>query len=250
MHQRLVPKKHRFVYDVFMFALDLDELDALAQKLKFFSRNRFNLYAFWDKDHLERDGRTAKAQVLDYLSRYGIDLKGGRIMLLTYVRTMGYVFNPVSFYFCSDAAGEPVCVVAEVGNTFGEKKPYLLSGEHRAGKDLFSRRVKKLFYVSPFMDLDIDFDFRLRLPSDTLDLHVDDYKGEELVLVSSLTGRKVPMTDWNLLRLTLLYPLMTLKVIGLIHWHAALLWAKKIPFFRKSENVSKQKDLYHPHVST
>lgn len=250
MHHRLSPKKHKFVYDVFMFALDLDELDALSRRFRFFSRNRFNLYSFRDKDHLERDGRSAKEQIVDYLSRYGIDLKGGRVVLLTYVRTLGYVFNPVSFYFCYDAAGEPVCAVAEVGNTFDEKKPYLLGREHRTQADLFARRVKKYFYVSPFMDPDIDFSFRLRLPGEKLDLHVDDFKGDELILVSSLTGKRVAFSDWNLLRLTLLYPLMTVKVIALIHWHALLLWAKKIPFLRKAEKASLQRDLYHPHAST
>src|ERR1700679_1550881 len=102
-----------------MFFLDLDELDSVPRKTFLFSRNRRNFYAFRDADHLPSGGGSLKENVTAYLASNGIGLaRDARIMLLTLPRVLGYIFNPVSFYFCFDAAGEPICAVAEVGNTF------------------------------------------------------------------------------------------------------------------------------------
>src|SRR6201989_3361169 len=122
MHHRLAPKKHSFHYDVFMFYLDLDEIDGLSKRLKFMSRNHFNLFNFRDKDHLQLprenpdSSKNVRQHITDYLQQQGVDIGKGRIMVLTNLCTLGYQFNPVSFYFCYNTDGEPICSIVEVCN--------------------------------------------------------------------------------------------------------------------------------------
>lgn len=273
MHARFAPKAHRFVYRIFLFALDLDELDALHGKLRLFSFKRRNLYSFRDGDYLPTQepvfngsagplgppssapARRAvapcpslKHRVVAYLSTRGIDLTGGRVLLVTLPRVLGYLFNPVSFYFCYDRTGTPLAALAEVTNTFKEMKPYLLGPEAQAG-GAFRLRVPKHFYVSPFSDVDVAFDFQVRAPGDRLSIQIDDYVGTARTLTSTLTGPRQPLTDRRLAWFTLKYPLITLKVISLIHWHALRLWFKNVPWFAKSSRATDQRDLYRPHAS-
>ena len=249
MHHRLEPKENRFRYGIFMFALDLDELDALD--VRGFSRNRWNIYTFRDRDHLTLPGletASLRENLSTWLANQGVHLPaGGRIMLVTLPRVLGYIFNPVSFYFCSDATGAPLCAVVEVGNTFRELKPYLLRAPEVDGR--FRLVTPKHFYVSPFSALDLCFDFNLRVPAETLHLHIDDRAGERPVLLSALTGRRAPLTSARLLWLSFKYPLITLKVITLIHWHALLLWLRRLPWHRKSAQAGLQRDVFHPHSS-
>lgn len=262
MHARFAPKAHRFVYRIFLFALDLDELDTLHGTLRLFSRNRRNLYSFRDRDFLPtneplhngpqptaaKSGDTLKQRVVNHLASSGIDLTGGRVLLVTLPRILGYLFNPVSFYFCYDRDGAPVAALAEVTNTFREVKPYLLGPESRRG-EAFSVRVPKHFYVSPFSEVDVAFDFTLRPPGDRLAVEIDDYVGADRTLTSTLTGPRAPLTDGRLAWFTLKYPLLTLRIIGLIHWHAFRLWLKGVPWFAKSARPADQRQLYRPHRS-
>ncbi len=193
---------------------------------------------------------SAKASLLAWIASQGLPLPADtRVLLLTHCRVLGYVFNPVSFYFCLDAQDRPLCAVAEVGNTFGEQKPFLLRPEDLASDGFFRRVVPKHFYVSPFSALDLAFDFKLRVPGEQLDIHIDDREGDHPVLLTALTGRRVPLTDANLARLTLKYPLVTLRVITLIHWHALKLWWKNVPWHRKAANPHLQQGVFNPHVS-
>ena len=279
MHARFAPKTHRFDYRIFLFALDLDELDALHAKLRLFSRHRRNLYSFRDGDFLpthepvfneseegspkrEPETGSLKARVVRHLATRGIDLTGGQVLLVTLPRVLGYLFNPVSFYFCYDRSGAPVAALAEVSNTFKEMKPFLLGPEARAGRReagggrqeeaepvTFQKRVPKHFYVSPFSDVDVAFDFTLRTPGERLSVQIDDYVGTERTLTSTLTGPREALTDACLAWFTLKYPLLTLRIIGLIHWHAFKLWLKNVPWFAKSARSADQRDLYRPHAS-
>lgn len=248
MHHRFSPKKYAFDHKVFMFYLDLDEIDALDSSLKYFSRNRFNLYSFRDKDHLELSGRNVKENILEYLRvREKVDLKPGKIMLLTNLRTMGHIFNPVSFYFFFDTDGKPAGVLAEVGNTFGELKPYWLGPETLTDGNYEAQKTKN-YYISPFTDLDLILDFSLKVPGDRILLKVDDLdrKGERF-FISALSGEKKPLTDGALLRTLIFYPLITLKVITLIHWHALKLWLKKVPYRAKHEHPELQQGVFREH---
>ena len=251
MHHRLSPQEHHFSYRIFMLSLDLDELDALDRRLLGFSRNRWNLYTFRDRDHLTLPGlekATVRENLTAWLAQQGVLLPAdARVRLVTLPRVLGYIFNPVSFFFCADATGAPLCAVVEVGNTFGELKPYLL--REPAGENFFRLVTPKHFYVSPFSELDLSFDFKLRVPGDTLDIHIDDRAGEKRVLLSALTGRRAPLTTARLWWLSLKYPLITLKVIALIHLHAALLWLRRLPFHRKAANPQLQRDVFRPHSS-
>ena len=245
MHHRLVPRRHRFKYRVFLFCLDLDEIDAVAEEVAGFSRNAWNLYSFLDRDHMPIPGGNVKESLRSYLAGEGVDWpEPGRALLVTFPRVAGYVFNPVSFYFCFGADGEPLCAVAEVGNTFGELKPYLIRERDRGGG--FRRVVPKHFYVSPFSDLDLCFDFQVRLPCDRLQFRVDDRRGEERELLSTVAGRRVALESWTLFWMTLKYPLITLRVIFLIHWNALLIWAKRIPFHEKTANMHLQRGVLRP----
>jgi DUF1365 family protein len=248
MHHRLEPKEHQFRYRIFMFALDLDELDEVARRIPFFSRNRANVYAFRDSDHLPLGQPTAKENLVAFLAQHGIRFPPtGRITLITLPRVLGYIFNPVSFYFCHDDEGAPLCAVVQVSNTFGEMKPYLVR-EFTDG-NLFRLITPKHFYVSPFSALDLAFDFKLRIPAEELEIHIDDRVGERRVLLSALAGRRAPLTTAKLAWFTLKYPLITLKVITLIHGHALLLWLKRLPWHRKEDHLDLQRDIYRPHAA-
>jgi uncharacterized protein len=271
MHARFRPRAHRFAYRIFMLALDLDELDALDRRLRLFSLHRPNLYRFCQEDYLplsdtahlptpeQRASTTPstgltslKARVLAYLAAHGIDPGPGcRVELITLPRLLGYQFNPVSFYFIYDAAGQAVAALPEVTNTFREMKPYLLGPTDRRDGviPLFHRRVPKAFYVSPFSDVDVAFDFQLRVPGERLSIQIDDYDAQGRTLTSTLTGRAQPLGDGALACFLVKYPLLTARVMALIHWHAFRLWLKKVPWFAKSARPSDQRGLYRPHDS-
>ncbi|MFA6288331.1 MAG: DUF1365 domain-containing protein [Opitutaceae bacterium] len=277
MHARFLPKPHRFVYRIFMLAVDLDELPALDRRLHLFSFNGPNLYSFREADFLPTSESihnqtvpaqsnpigyssqpprltapcsSLKARVLAYLAGRGVDPgPGGRIELVTLPRILGYLFNPVSFYFCYDRTGACVASIAEVTNTFHEMKPFFLGPQTRDASSVFHLRTPKNFYVSPYSDVDVDFDFNLRIPGEKLSVQIDDYVGADRTLTSTLAGPARPLTDAALAWFLFKYPLLTLRVIALIHWHALLLHLKKIPWFPKAARAADQRDLYRPHAS-
>ena len=270
MHARFTPRQHRFAYRIFLFAIDLDELDQLHRRLRFFSFNRRNLYSFRDGDYLPTGERMhnsgqdndpsvpaqkvrrtpahLKARVVAWLAERGVNLEGGRVLLVTLPRVLGYGFNPVSFYFCSDREGRPVASIAEVTNTFREVKPYFLGPETQTDAvGEFRRRTPKHFYVSPYSDVDLAFDFTLRAPGERLAMQIDDYTGAKRTFTSTLSGRRRELTSARLAWFTFKYPLITLRVIALIHWHALLLWLKRVPWFPKAARAADQRDLYRAH---
>jgi DUF1365 family protein len=253
MHHRLEPKKHNFHYNVFMFYLDLDEIDGLSKSLRWMSRNKFNLFNYRDKDHLQLPRekpdttKTTRQHIVEYLKENGVDIGTGRIMLLTNLCTLGHQFNPVSFYYCYNQQGEVVCSIVEVCNTFMEMKPYFLGADTRTG-DHFHLNTTKYFYVSPFIDMDTNFDFNLDIPGEKLNVRIDDFKQDGTrFFISTLAGKRVPLTDGKLLQYFFSFPLITLQVIGLIHWQALKLWLKKLPFHKKGANQNLQKDVYRPY---
>lgn len=249
MHHRLAPKKHRFHYNVFMFYIDLNELEFLKKKLFLLSHNRFNLFSFRDREHLQLPigapdtSKNTKSHLLDYLEQNGMNTTVGKIMCLTNLNILGYNFNPVSFYFVFGADGEPLCSVAEVSNTFREMKPYFL-GKDTLDQKKFRLNTAKYFYVSPFLDHDANFDFSLTVPGDKLNIRIDTFAKEERLFISTLTGIKKPLNNRNLIWYGIRFPFLTLRIITLIHWNALILWLKKIPYRKKNDLLNLQKDVY------
>lgn len=249
MHNRLEPKKHRFHYGLFFFYLNLDTWDTELKRIPVVSKNRFNLFGFYDKDHLQSDVKNPiplRESLNNWLRDQGIEKLPARVMLLTHLRVLGYVFNPVSFYYCFDENEKPLYAVAEVRNTFHEMKLYLLDQSHFDGKS-FKKRQPKLFYVSPFIAHDAEFDFSLFVPGEKLNIRIDDYNNQKRIFLSTLTGVQKPLSTGRLLGFGLRFPFITLQVITLIHWHAFRLWLKKIRFFRKAEHPELQQDVMRPY---
>lgn len=250
MHYRLEPKKNRFQYKTFMFSLDLDEIDRITRKNLFISRNSFNLFNFRDRDHIQMVPKgNVKEQVLHYLDQNGVDRNAiSRIQLVTNLCTMGYQFNPVSFYFCFDALDRPVCTVVEVCNTFGELKPYLLDQSTFVDRR-FDSQVKKNFYVSPFIDLDTEFHFNLLVPGEKLHIRINDHRLGKKFFLSTLDGKRKAITQRSVLFHALRFPFITVQVITLIYWQAFKLWIKKTEYHKKAANVHLQQGVLKPHKS-
>lgn len=260
-HQRFSPKPHRFDYRIFMLGIELDELESLG-RTPLLSVNGRGLYSFREADYLPtgepvHNGRPVEAaarprlrdRVEAFLRGRGVELAGGRVLLVTMPRVAGYLFNPVSFYFCFDAQGRPAAAIAEVTNTFREMKPYFMGPSELRDGTSFRLRLPKHFYVSPFSDVDVAFDFRLGVPGEGLAVMIDDYAGGERTLASALLGRRRALTGARLALYTLKYPLLTLRVIFLIHVHALALRLKRVPWFAKAARPADQRDLYRPHPS-
>lgn len=268
LHERFLPRRHRFVYRVFMLALDLDELGVVASRVRLLRINGRGFFCFNERDYMpthepvhnasastprparpNASGATSlRERVAAFLKSKGVEGEVARIELITMPRVAGCCFNPVSFYYCHDADDRPLAAIAEVTNTFGEMKPYLLDRSCLKG-GMFQLRVPKHFYVSPFSDVDVAFDFRLRPAADHLAVKIDDHAGGERTLRSVLTGRSRPLCDRLLLWFAVKYPLLALRVIASIHWQAMRLWAKGIPWFRKAARPGDQRDLFRPHLS-
>lgn len=225
MHQRIRPRRHRLNYRVFFLLADLDELPNLSQRLRLFSYNRFNLFSFFDKDHGPGDGSLLRRWVESHLAEIGIDLGGGSIKLLCFPRMLGYVFNPLTVYFCYHQDGELVAILYEVNNTFGERHTYLAPVESD-GASAVSHRCDKNFYVSPFNAVEGGYAFRVEPPGQSVTVVINQSDAEGPLLHAALRARRVPLTQAALLTAFVRYPLLTLKVIAGIHWEALRLWGK------------------------
>ena len=152
-HRRVRPKVHQFRYRAFWLLIDLDEVTALTARLKLFSHNRFNLFALHEADLGDGSPTPLRIQAERLLAEAGIDIAGGAIRLLCMPRTLGYSFNPISIYYCHRPGGELAAIIYEVHNTFGERHSYVAAIE--ANSDEIRQNCRKVFYVSPFMDIDL-----------------------------------------------------------------------------------------------
>jgi DUF1365 family protein len=231
MHRRVRPRVHKFRYRAFWFLVDLDELADISGRLRLFSHNRFNLFSFRDKDHGAGTPTPLRAQVERLLGEAGIHLTGGPIRLLCMPRTLGYCFNPLSVYFCHRADGALAALVYQVHNTFGERHSYVIPVEH--GSDARHQHCQKSFYVSPFMDMNMRYDFRVTGPGERIGVGIRASSSAMPVMTAVLTGARKELTDRNLINVFLAIPAVTLKVIAAIHWEALRLWLKGLRMRRR-----------------
>jgi hypothetical protein len=225
-HRRIKPRAHRLRYRVYWMLLDLDDVERLDKTLRLFSLERFNLFSFRSSDHGNGSRQPLRPQIEAHLKDGGIDLDGGAIRLLCMPRILGYGFNPISVYYCYRRGGALAAIVYEVHNTFGERHSYLISVDPAHTGGALQQNCTKAFYVSPFMDMDLAYDFRLTEPEERVALTVQASDPAGPVIVASMMGKRRPLTDAALLRVFFTHPLLTLKVIAGIHWEALRLWWK------------------------
>jgi DUF1365 family protein len=230
VHERLRPQRHRLSYRVFSLLLDLAEIDSLSTKLRLFSRGRFNLFAFHDADHGDRSGEPLEAQVRRLLAEGGIETRGGPIRLLAYPRMLGYVFNPLSVYFCYDPGNRLRATLYEVSNTFGERHSYLIPVQDSAS---IEQVTAKRLYVSPFNGVDGEYRFRIRPPGDDVTVGILYRDASGPLLKAHFHGGRCKIDDRTLASLALSHPALTLKVTLGIHLEALRLWQKRVPLHPK-----------------
>ncbi|HVT35973.1 MAG TPA: DUF1365 domain-containing protein [Nevskiaceae bacterium] len=231
MHRRRVAPLYRFHYDVFYLLVDIDRLDALHARLKFFSHGRFNLLSLRDADH--GDGRGLRAWAERMLSSAGIELAGGRIRLLAMPRVLGMAFNPISLWYCEHADGSLRAVIAEVNNTFGEKHSYLLAADGAPLPWNAALDKDKCFHVSPFFDLSGRYRFRLGEPREMLTVSIHQSRDDVSTMDATLTAMRMDLTDGAIIRQVLAMPWLMFKVLAGIHWEALKLWLRGARFHRK-----------------
>lgn len=231
-HRRTAPVVHRFRYPIATFYLDLDEVEALARELAFFSVNRCNLVSFHDRDHMDGLPGATKPKVRAFLRLHDLDPGEGKIFLLTQCRIFNYVFNPVSFYFCHACGGDLRCVVAEVNNTFGERHLYLLSArDQRPSAGGVRYEAQKVMHVSPFVSMDARYAFRFAPVAQRLSIAMSEWERGQPFFDAHLWGERIALTNRSLCWLLVRYPFLTLKIIGAIHWQALRLYRKGVPFY-------------------
>lgn len=243
MHARLKPMSHRFSYRVMSLLVDLDRLDEADRMTPLFGVNRRALYSFHERDHGPRDGTSLRAHVDRQLAAHGVDLSGGRVLLLAYPRIAGYVFNPLAVYYCYDRAGAVAALIYEVRNTFGEMHTYVCPlGPGEQSPSGIRQERDKIFYVSPFIEMGMRYRFRMHAPDDVVKVRILETDAEGPLLSATFFGARKHLTTASLFAAFCYLPFMTLKVIGGIHYEAVRLWLKGARLQPRPRNLDKQAD--------
>jgi DUF1365 family protein len=229
-HQRFKPIEHSLNYKTFSLLLDLDEIESLAKNISIFSLNKFNIFSFYNLDHGARDGSPLKDWVLKNIKKFYISNNITKIKLLCYPRILGYVFNPLSIFYCYEN-NDLRAIFYEVKNTFNEQHTYIFKFKN---SEKIEQKCKKKFYVSPFIDMETYYNFKLLNPKKKLSIFIKQTYREETVLTATQIGDKKEFSFKQLLINFFKYPLMTIKIISSIHYEAFFLW-KKGAIYRKRE---------------
>ena len=229
-HTRFKPVRHFLKYKTFSLLIDLDEINLLDKSIGIFSHNKFNIFSFYDKDHGDRDGSNLKDWVISNLKKFRIKENITNIKVLCYPRILGYVFNPLSIFYCYEK-DKLVAIFYEVKNTFNEQHTYIFKIKNN---EEIIQKCRKKFYVSPFMDMETFYNFKLLNPNDKLSVFIKQTDADGTILTATQTGDKKEFSFKQLAINFIKYPLMTIKIISSIHYEALLLW-KKGAIYRKRE---------------
>ncbi|WP_346730871.1 DUF1365 domain-containing protein [Bradyrhizobium sp. 21] len=230
MHARMRPVHHRFTYRVMSLLIDLDRLDEAGRQSRLFGVNRAAAFSFHESDHGERNGAGLSEYVRCLAEKRDIDLAGGRILLMCYPRVFGYVFNPLSIYFCYARCGNLALLVYEVRNTFGELHSYILPVEDVPADCVIRQSQAKEFYVSPFMDMHTHYHFSISPPARQVNVRIAQSDERGAVFEAAFSGQRRSLTSRVLLASLATMPFLTVKVIAAIHWEAIRLWLKGVPY--------------------
>ena len=229
-HTRFKPVRHFLKYKTFSLLIDLDEINLLDKSIGIFSHNKFNIFSFYDKDHGDRDGGNLKDWVISNLKKFRIKENITNVKVLCYPRILGYVFNPLSIFYCYEK-DKLVAIFYEVKNTFNEQHTYIFKIKNN---EEIIQKCRKKFYVSPFMDMETFYNFKLLNPNDKLSVFIKQTDADGTILTATQTGDKKEFSFKQLAINFLKYPLMTIKIISSIHYEALLLW-KKGAIYRKRD---------------
>ncbi len=246
-HRRRLPREHRFNYRLFYLFLDLDELPELFKRYWFWSADKPAIAWFKREDH-SGDPRVSLKQYINQVASKATGRQhSGPVRLLTHLRYWGHCFNPVSIYYCYDELEQIQSIVCEVNNTpWGERHLYVLDAQEKAQTQtpFMSFTDTKQFHVSPFMPLAMDYTWRFNQPAEQLSVYMSNHgnsaeinkqpatEGQyQMIFDASLDLKRKPINHFQLARVLIMYPLMTVKVVMAIYYQALRLWLKKIPFF-------------------
>ena len=235
IHKRFKPKVHYFRYNVFSLLIDLSELENIDKEISFFSLNKFNLISFYEKDHGERDGSSLINWVNKNLEKNNIPIQDIKIKILCYPRILGFVFNPLSVFYVYNLQNKLISILYEVKNTFGEQHTYIF--KITKDENLVQNKCAKKFHVSPFIEMDCNYFFRLLKPGDKISVIIDQYDKEDKILFASQDGIRTDFNSKELIKSYLKHPLMTFKIIIAIHYEAFKLWIKGIKFIKKKIKI-------------
>ena len=235
IHKRFWPKKHFFKYKVFSLLIDLSELYQLEKELTLFSYNKFNVLSFYDIDHGPRDGSSLINWVKENMTKNNISTEEITIKLLCYPRIWGYVFNPLSVFFVYDKNSNLISILYEVKNTFNEQHTYIF--KLQKSKELIEHSCRKKFHVSPFIEMNCTYYFKITKPGEKISVYIDQHDNENKLLVALQEGIKVVLNNKNLIKVFFSHPMMSFKIILAIHFEAFKLWIKGIKFVKKKFKI-------------
>ena len=235
IHKRFKPKEHFFSYKVFSLLIDLSELHLLDSELKLFSYNKFNLLSFYDKDHGPRDGTSLISWVKSNLNKKNINTDEIKIKILCYPRIWGYVFNPLSVFFIYDKSSNLISILYEVKNTFGEQHTYVFKIDK--SNQLLDHSCTKKFYVSPFIEMNCSYNFKILKPENKLSVVINQNDSSGKILFASQDGSKKDLDNKNLMISYMSHPLMSFKIIGAIHFEALKLWLKGVKLVKRKTKI-------------
>jgi len=244
MHKRIDSIINQFVYNVFYICFDISKINEI--KNIFLSINRFNIFSFYFKDHANKDNQDINIWIKKILQQEKIDHKVKKIFLFTHPRVFGYVFNPVSFWFCLNENDQLISVLAQVNNTFKENHSYLIkNNDHSLINENQWFETNKQFYVSPFYPVEGVYKFRFIFNQKKIAIWINYYHKEKTLLTSVITSNKKELNSFNLLIAFLKIPFVTSKVIFLIHYQALKLFFKKAQYHsrpkQKTPNLTNTK---------